>query len=101
MLIQSQNMENRTIEILKKLISTPSFVNKTNDEREIGQWIYDFLKKNSELKVSKQFCVKDRFNIIASNSLNPEILVTGHIDTVQTNANWRKNPFSAEIEKDK
>lgn len=86
-----------TIEILKQLTSIPSWVDKKTNEKEIGEWIYEFLKKNSNLKISKQLIKNGRFNIIARNSDKIDILVTGHMDTVQPSSNWTKNPTKPEI----
>ncbi|HKB88600.1 MAG TPA: M20/M25/M40 family metallo-hydrolase [Patescibacteria group bacterium] len=86
-----------TIEILKKLISIPSWVDDKTNEREIGKWIYDFLKKNSNLTISKQDTGNGRFNIIAKKGREVDILVTGHIDTVQPNSNWSQSPIEPKI----
>lgn len=90
-----------TLNILQKLIAIPSYVDNKNNEREIGLWIYDFLKANTRLTVIKHFCTKNRFNVIATNSPKPTILVTGHIDTVRPNSSWRLNPFSPKVVNDK
>jgi succinyl-diaminopimelate desuccinylase len=86
-----------TIEILKQIISIPSWVDKTTDEREIGKWIYDFLKKKSNLAVIKQPVKNGRFNIIAKKGRKTDILVTGHIDTVQPNLGWIDKPNNPKI----
>lgn len=86
-----------TLEILKQLISIPSWVDKTTNEKEIGNWIYDFLVKNTNLKITKQTIGNDRFNILAKNSNEINIFVTGHMDTVQPNSGWTKNPVKPEI----
>lgn len=91
----------KTIEILQQLISIPSWVDGKNNEREIGLWIYNFLKKYSNLKITKQNINQGRFNILAQKGYKADILVTGHIDTVQPNLNWTKNPVVAEIIGDK
>lgn len=87
----------KVIEILKQLISIPSWVNEKTKEEEIGNWIMTFLSKNSNLRVSRQAIGNDRFNIIATNSNKIDILVTGHMDTVQPNSAWRRNPIKPEI----
>ena len=53
------------IEILQKIISIPSWVDDKTNEQEIGAWIYEFLKKNSNLKITKQDIEQGRFNILA------------------------------------
>ncbi len=86
-----------TIEILQKLISIPSWVDTETNEREIGEWIYEFLEKNSALKISKQPVENGRFNVIAQKGNKSDILVTGHIDTVQPNLDWEQSPTEANL----
>jgi len=90
-----------TVEILQKLISIPSWVDSKTNEGKIGEWIYNFLKENSELKISKQQIGNERFNIIAQKGQKTDILVTGHIDTVQPNSGWTRNPTETKIIGDK
>lgn len=85
------------VEILQKLISIPSWVDSNTNEREIGTWIFEYLKTNSNLKISKQQFGNGRFNIIAQKDLKTDTLVTGHIDTVQPNTNWADSPTSGKI----
>ena len=92
---------NKTIEILKQLISIPSWVDEKTNEARIGNWIVDFLVKNSKLKVTKQNIGNGRFNIIARNSDKIDVLVTGHVDTVQPNSSWNKKPTKPKVIGDK
>ena len=86
-----------TIEILQKLISIPSWVDAKTNEREIGEWIYKYLKKNTTLKISKQPVGGSRFNVIAQKGQWVDSLVTGHIDTVQPNSGWTENPIEPKV----
>lgn len=85
--------------ILKTLISIPSYVDSTNNESVLCQWLYNFLAKNTNLKLKKQFIAPKRFNVLAFNSPNPEILITGHLDTIQPQSGWKTDPFKP-IEKE-
>lgn len=87
----------QTIEILQKLISIPSWVDEKTDEQEIGRWIFEFLKKNTNLEISKQPIGNGRFNILAQKGRKTDILVTGHIDTIQPNSNWTLSPIDPKI----
>lgn len=91
----------QTLEILKKLVSIPSWVDKKTNEVKIGNWIVDFLSKNSKLRITRQPIGGGRFNIWATNSPKIDILVTGHTDTVQPNAGWIRNPVKPEIVRNK
>ncbi|RLF01752.1 MAG: hypothetical protein DRJ64_10220 [Thermoprotei archaeon] len=79
--------------LTKQLISIPSWVGDGCNEIEIGNFIYNWLKENTDLVVTKQPVVDGRFNIIAKDNSPTEILLAGHIDTVETRAGWNTNPF--------
>lgn len=83
-----------TVKITKKIISIPSFVDSKNNESKLSQWIYDYLKTESNLTVEKEYLSKDRFNIVAYNNEDPDLLISGHIDTVQPKIGWKTNPFN-------
>lgn len=94
-------MDNQIISLTSKLISIPSWVDDKTNESQIGEFIYDFLIKNTSLQTRKEFVTKNRFNIIAQNSNIIDTLVIGHIDTVQPSKSWTKNPIKPEIIGDK
>jgi len=89
---------NNTISLLKCLIEMPSFVGRGVDESKIGNFVYEYLKKNTNLKVEKQFVENKRFNIVAYKNLNPEVIFFSHLDTVPPK-NPRSNPIKP-MEKD-
>src|SRR3989338_3204167 len=87
------------INLLKKLISIPSYVDedKNADESKLGEYIGNFLA--SECKwfiLSKQKVVNNRFNIIANDGYNPKIIFVCHMDTVKPAGNIENN-FQARI----
>lgn len=90
-----------SISILKELVSIPSWVDKNTNEIKIGNWVVDFLTKNSKLKIVKQPIGNGRFNIFATNSNKVDILITGHMDTVRPNKGWTKKPDNPEVVEDK
>ncbi len=90
-----------TINILKEIISIPSWVDTKTNEKEIGERIFEFLKKNTNLEISKQFIGNGRFNVIAQKGNRVDTLVTGHMDTVQLVSGWTKNPISPKVSKNK
>lgn len=90
-------MKINLIDLTSKLISIPSWVDDKTNEAQLGEFIYDFLTKNTSLRVKKEFVTKNRFNIIAQNDNDIETLVIGHIDTVQPSENWTMNPISPKI----
>lgn len=87
-----------TLELLKQLISIPSYVDKKNNEKEIGEFIYRYLKESPFLtKIEKQKVEGERFNVIASDGTRPNLLLVAHMDTVEPRG-WRKyNPFQGII----
>jgi len=88
-----------TLRLLKKLILIPSYVDEKNNEKEIGYFIYQYLKQIPFLfKIEKQKVEGKRFNVIASDGAKPKLLLIAHMDTVEPRG-WKKhNPFKATIE---
>ena len=64
-------MKKDLIEITKKLISLPSWVDDKNDESEIGEFIFQYLRENSNLQVEKQI-VKDPVSVYCLDCQHPE-----------------------------
>lgn len=76
-----------SIELTKKLISIPSFVDNKANEKEIGEFIFNFLKKFPYLNIEKQKIGNNRFNVIAKDKKEPKLLFICHIDTVEPKNN--------------
>jgi len=81
-----------TVDLTKKLISIPSYVDNSTNEREIAEYIYQYLTKIPWLTTIKQKVENNRFNVIAYSSPTPQLLLVGHLDTVQPSANWQTSP---------
>lgn len=79
--------------LTKKLISIPSYVDRTCDEKKIGEFIFEYLKQFPFLTVEKQQVKNGRFNIIARDNFPTKVLWSGHIDTVQKQNGWRTDPL--------
>lgn len=81
------------IDLLKKLVETPSFSKEEDNTAEIIQEFYT--SKSIDIKRIKN-------NILARNkyfeSDKPTILLNSHHDTVKPNTSWKKDPFSPIIE---
>lgn len=85
-----------TIELLKKLISVPSY---SKEEDKAADIIRKFLK-------SKKIAFDTKFNNTWTknkhfNFLKPTILLNSHIDTVKPVNGWVKDPFGASVEDNK
>ena len=79
------------IELTKKLISIPSYVNKNNNEQEVLNFLFKYLNKNLQnCEVLKQVVTEKRYNIIVQKG-DPKLLVVGHTDTVQPREGWDTN----------
>jgi acetylornithine deacetylase/succinyl-diaminopimelate desuccinylase-like protein len=72
----------QAVDLLKKLISIPSYVSDSVNEIEVGNFIFDFLSERTDLTIEKQEVEKGRFNIIAFKNKSPRIIFFGHMDTV-------------------
>lgn len=86
------------LNLTKKLVSIPSWVDEETNEIQVAEFIFDYLKSNSQLNVVKEMVVDGRFNILASNSEDIDTLVCGHTDTVGVDKkSWNTNPFTPTI----
>jgi succinyl-diaminopimelate desuccinylase len=84
-------------EILKQLINISSCVDSKTNESAVGLLIYDYLKKNTNFSLKKQYVDKKRFNVIAQKGNRIDTFITGHIDTVQPSSGWTKKPIQPKI----
>ncbi len=87
----------KILELTKKLVSIPSWVDEQTNESKIGEFIFEYLKKNSNLELQIETVINDRFNLVAKNSQKIDILVMGHIDTIGINNNWETDPVNPAI----
>jgi len=89
-------LQNNAVELLKKLISTPSI---SGSEDKTGDILVVFLEENGVEKVNRQ-----NNNIWAINKFydksKPTILFNSHHDTVKVNPGYTRDPFSPDIEGD-
>ncbi len=80
------------IELTKKLISTPSYVDKTTNESFAIKFLDEYLKQNlKDVEIILQKVEGERSNIIVRKG-TPSFLVVGHIDTVEPRQGWSTNP---------
>lgn len=86
-------LKNDAIELLKKLIESPSF---SRDEDDTASIIYDFLRHHAV------FLERKNNNIWAKNKhydiSKPTILLNSHHDTVKPNAGYTRNPYLPSVE---
>ncbi|MGD9099677.1 MAG: hypothetical protein PVF45_04300 [Anaerolineae bacterium] len=87
------------VELTRKLIAIPSYVDEGNDERQIGTFIFDYFQKvGIPLQVEKQSVENGRFNVIVRDEHPPRLMFCCHMDTVPPSGNWQHDPFAGQIE---
>ncbi len=91
----------KTLELSKQLVAIPSWVGTGCDEIKVGEFIYDWLKANTDLTIIKQPVKDGRFNVIAYDDSPTTLLLNGHIDTVEAGGNWATDPFTPTIKGDR
>ena len=80
----------KIVSLIKDLISIPSYVTEDNNENKIIDFIYKWLKDNSNAKVEKQLIPGGRFNLIVKKG-KPEVVFLAHTDTVNVSQNAKFN----------
>lgn len=88
---------NNTLEILKEIISIPSYVDEKNNEEKLADYVVKFLKEKTKLNVVEQIVETGRRNIIAFSKPNPKLALFGHMDTVLPKVET-ENPFTPKEE---
>lgn len=80
------------IKILTELISIPSYVDGTCNEKEVGNYIFKLLSDQCPwLLVKRQKVSKNRFNIIAEDvEKRKDLVFISHMDTVLPSGNKEK-----------
>lgn len=89
------------IKLTKKLVSIKSYVDADNSEIAVADFIYTYLKKLPYLSVEKQPISNGRFNVIARTSGEPQLLLAGHMDTVEPKQGWKQDQFEVVVGDDK
>ncbi len=91
-------MDNVNIEILKKLINSPS-ENGTEGEKNTAKVIYNIFKENGFQPILQK--VEDRYNVILKiqGKSSEPVIWNGHLDTVPVGKieNWDTDPYTATI----
>jgi len=86
------------VELTRKLVSIPSYVENGRDERAIGEFILNYLGDLGYLQVKKQEVEEGRSNIIAHDGYSPRLMFCCHMDTVSPSRGWKYDPFGGEID---
>ena len=88
--------------LLQQLVMIPSWVSadeigkEIHNENQLIDFLEDWLKKNTNLKVTKQPLKYGRFNLIGAKG-RPDIIFLAHVDTVALPAKSIYPPLGAEI----
>ena len=93
--MNKQQFTQEAVELLKRLISTPSI---SRDEQAASDILADFIRECG-LPVQRI-----GNNILVQETLDPQkptLLLNAHIDTVKPVATWTRNPFEPTIEGDR
>lgn len=89
----------QVIDLAQQLISIPSWVGNDCDEQKVGEFIYAWLRANTQLTIIKQPVQNGRFNVIAYDTAPTRQLLVGHMDTVTPRAGWETDPLAPVVQK--
>lgn len=96
-LMEQKELYLQALELLQKLIQTPSF---SKEEDRTAAILADFLSSSGVEDVHQQQNNVWVFNKHFKHEL-PTLLLNSHHDTVKPNASYTRNPFEASVEGDK
>lgn len=88
-------METKTTDLASRLLSIPSYVSATCDERALGDFIVEYVRNNLPAFRIERSLVDDsgRANIYLLGKKSPRLVFVGHIDTVQPSDGWDGDPL--------
>lgn len=84
------------IELTKKLVLIPSFVDDTCNETQLVEFLMQYARNVLPwLSVERQYLSEDskRANVIIRGKGQPKLFVLGHMDTVRPKDNWSADPL--------
>jgi acetylornithine deacetylase len=84
---------NETVELLKRMIATPSF---SKEEQAVADLIQDFMRDsgwNPERHENNVWCRNTRFD-----PSKPTLMLNSHLDTVKPNSGYTRDPFEPTLE---
>lgn len=86
------------IDLARRLVATPSYVQGSVDEAQLAAFIYEYLSQFPFLTVTRQDVAKGRYNVLATTGGDTcELLIGGHMDTVEPKQGWECDQFAGEI----
>ena len=97
--ILSAISEQEVVKLTRELIGIPSHHGYPAKEKEVAEFIYNWMKNEGIDEVELKPIVEERPNVIArikGNGSGPSLMLNGHIDTVQP-YNMIIDPFEAKI----
>src|SRR3989344_972388 len=92
------------IALLREMVAIPSYVKREGDgsyeanETHMGEFVADYIRRNTDMVVETQEVVDGRFNVIARGKGPTSVMMLGHLDTVQPRQGYKHPPFSAVVE---
>jgi succinyl-diaminopimelate desuccinylase len=85
------------IELTQQLVSIPSYLDNHTNERQLGEFIYNYLQALGHLQVEKQPVENERFNVIAHDGYPPRLMFCCHMDTVPPSGIWQYDLFAGQV----
>lgn len=87
------------VELARELVQTPSV---TGDEHDVTHRVADRLKELPDVEVQLQPVDGFGPNVVArSLGEGPTVVLNGHLDTVPVQGIWTRNPFEAEVDRER
>lgn len=91
------------IDLTKKLVAIES-TNVGTFETDIGNFVYDWIVKETGLEAVKDEFAEGRFNVVAvypGEVNDPAFIIDGHMDVVPVGDGWTREPFNCMVEGDR
>lgn len=85
------------IGLTRDLVRIPSYVDESTNEIAVAEFVAQYLEEQVGLPVVRQQVADGRFNVLAGNTVDPKLILLGHLDTVQPSAGTDYEVFAGEM----
>lgn len=86
------------VDLTRKLVSIPSYVDTHVNEAKVGEFIESYLQGLGYLRIERQPVEGQRFNVIAHDGHPARLMFCCHMDTVHPSRQWKHDPFGGAVE---
>lgn len=88
------------LQITRDLVGIPTAIGQSSGlfEQKAAEYIEGVLRRYPWLQLSRQEIGEGRYNVVAKSAGEPQLLLAGHMDTVELKTGWQHNPMGEVVD---